>query len=58
MKYYFNPGSLNNCYEKKEVFYTLDFVCIYFYWFENKICQKKSDFFSQNIFVKIRFRLL
>ena len=32
-----------------EVFYTLKFVCGYFYWLENNICQKKSGSFSPKI---------
>ena len=32
---------------QNEVCYTLKFVCGYFYWLKNNICQKKSGYFSK-----------
>ena len=38
---------------------TPNFVCVYFYWFENNICQKNiSPKILEFFFIKIRFRLL
>ena len=35
--------------EKKEVFHTLKFVCGYFYWLENNICQKYQTLLAQKM---------